>query len=76
VKQRSGDVKDEIELIGTPDEVAATMREMMEEVSGDESLIGPPLRASGFSAQQTEAAINVVVLNWMLAAGRSDSVRR
>jgi transposase len=40
------------------------------------SLIGPRLRARGFEAQQTEAAIGVVVLNRMLAAGRPNSVRR
>jgi hypothetical protein len=34
------------------------------------------LRARGFAAQQTEAAIGVAVLNRMLAAGRPDSVRR
>jgi hypothetical protein len=40
------------------------------------SLIGPRLRARGFAAQQTEAAIGVAVLNRMLAAGRPQSVRR
>jgi hypothetical protein len=40
------------------------------------SLIGPRLRARGFAARQTEAAIGVAVLNRMLAAGRPDSVRR
>ena len=40
------------------------------------ALIGPRLRARGFAAQQTEAAIGVVALNQMLAAGRRDSVRR
>ena len=39
------------------------------------SLIGTRLRDWGFSAQQTEAAIGVVVLNRMLAAGRPHSVR-
>jgi hypothetical protein len=39
------------------------------------TLIGPLLRARGFVAQQTEAAIGVVVLNRMLAAGRPQSVR-
>ena len=39
------------------------------------ALIGPRLRARGFAAQQTEAAIGVVVLNRMLAAGRPESVR-
>jgi hypothetical protein len=39
-------------------------------------LIGPRLRFRGFAAQQTEAAIGVVVLNRMLATGRPDSVRR
>ena len=39
-------------------------------------LIGPRLRARGFPAQQTEAAISVAVLNRVLAAGRPDSVRR
>ena len=40
------------------------------------ALIGPRLRARGFAAQRTEAAIGVAVLNQMLAAGRPDSVRR
>lgn len=40
------------------------------------SLIGPRLRARGFEAQQSEAAIGVAVLNRMLAAGRPNSVRR
>ena len=39
------------------------------------SLIGPRLRSRGFSAQQTEAAIGVAVLNRMLAAARPNSVR-
>ena len=39
------------------------------------SLIGPRLRARRFEAQQTEAAIGVVVLNQMLVAARPDSVR-
>ena len=33
-------------------------------------LIGPRLRARGFAAQTTEAAIGVAVLNRMLATGR------
>ena len=40
------------------------------------ALIGPRLRARGFPAQQTEAAVGVAVLNRMLAAGRPASVRR
>jgi hypothetical protein len=40
------------------------------------SLIGPRLRARGFAAQQTEAAIGTAVLNRMLATGRPESVRR
>ena len=40
------------------------------------ALIGLRLRARGFEAQQTEAAIGVAVLNGMLTAGRPDSVRR
>ncbi len=40
------------------------------------ALIGPRLRARGFDAQQTEAAIGGAVLNRMLAAGRPDSIRR
>jgi len=39
------------------------------------ALIGPRLRARGFAAQQAEAAINMAVLNRMLAAGRPTSVR-
>jgi hypothetical protein len=34
------------------------------------------LRARGFGAQQTEAAVGMAVLNRMLAAGRPDAVRR
>jgi hypothetical protein len=33
------------------------------------TLIGPRLRVRGFAAQQTEAAIDVAVLNRMLVAG-------
>jgi DDE family transposase len=40
------------------------------------ALIGPRLRARGFAAQRTEAAIGVAVLNGMLAAGHPKSVRR
>jgi hypothetical protein len=40
------------------------------------ALIGPRLRACGFAAQQTEAAIGVAVLNRMRAAARPKSVRR
>ena len=39
------------------------------------ALIGPRLRARGFAAQQTEAAVGVAVLNRMLAAGDLKSVR-
>ncbi len=39
------------------------------------ALIGPRLRACGFPAQQTEAAIGTTVLNRMLAAGRPNSIR-
>ena len=39
------------------------------------ALIGPRLRARGFAAQQTEAAIGVAVLNRMLATGSPKSVR-
>jgi hypothetical protein len=39
------------------------------------ALIGPRLRARGFAAQQTEAAIGVAALNRMLAAARPASVR-
>jgi hypothetical protein len=39
------------------------------------ALIGPRLRARGFAAQQTEAAIGVAALNRMLVAGRPTSVR-
>jgi len=38
-------------------------------------LIGPRLRARGFAAQQTEAAIGAAVLNRMLVAARPKSVR-
>jgi len=39
------------------------------------ALIGPRLRARGFAAQQTEAAMATAVLNRMLAAGHPNSVR-
>jgi hypothetical protein len=39
------------------------------------SLIGPRLRAHGFAAQQTAAAIGVAILNRMLAARRPKSAR-
>jgi hypothetical protein len=39
------------------------------------ALIEPRLRARGFAAQQTEAAIGVPVLNRMLVAGRPNSDR-
>jgi len=39
------------------------------------SLIGPRLRARQIEAQQTEAALDVAVLNRMLAAGCPHSVR-
>jgi hypothetical protein len=38
-------------------------------------VIGPRLRARSFLAQQTEAAIDVAILNRMLACGRPKSVR-
>jgi transposase len=51
-------------------------RSLLETTMGRyKALIGPRLRARGFAAQQTEAAIGVAVLNRMLAAGRPDSVR-
>ena len=39
------------------------------------TLIGPWLRARGFAAQQTEAAVGVAVLSRMSVAGRPDFVR-
>jgi alkanesulfonate monooxygenase SsuD/methylene tetrahydromethanopterin reductase-like flavin-dependent oxidoreductase (luciferase family) len=48
----------------------------IDQLSAGQSLIAPRLRARGFPAQQTEAAIGVAVLNRMLATGRPDSVRR
>ena len=39
------------------------------------ALIGPRLRARGLPTQQTEAVIDVAVLNRILAAGRQNSVR-
>jgi hypothetical protein len=39
------------------------------------ALVGPRMRARGFAAQQTDAAIGVAVLNRMLAAGRPKSIR-
>jgi hypothetical protein len=44
-------------------------------MGGYKALIGPRLRARGFPAQQTEAAIGVKVLNRMLASGCPESVR-
>jgi hypothetical protein len=40
------------------------------------SLIGALLLSWGFAAQQTEAALGVMVLNRMLLAGRPKSIRR
>ena len=52
-------------------------RSLVETTRGrDKALNGPRLRARGFAAQQTEAAIGVAVLNQMLVAGRPDAVRR
>ncbi len=48
---------------------------LVETTMGRKALIGPRLRARGFAAQQTEAAIGTAVLNRMLAAGRPKSVR-
>ena len=45
-------------------------------MGGYKALIGPRLRARGFAAQQTRAAIGVAVLNRMLGAARPKSVRR
>ncbi|MDB5401934.1 MAG: family transposase [Rhodopila sp.] len=57
--------------------VLSTNRLLVETTMGRyKTLIGPRLRARGFAAQQTEAAIGVAVLNRMLVAGRPDSVRR
>jgi hypothetical protein len=39
------------------------------------AIIGPRLRARGFAAQQTEAAIGCAVINRSLQAGRPNSVR-
>ena len=39
------------------------------------ALIGSRLRAHGFAAQQTEAAIGTAILNRMLTAARPKSVR-
>ena len=70
-------------MIAEPDRMAwqaATrydQRSLVETTMGRyKALIGPRLRARGFPAQQTEAAVGVAVLNRMLAAGRPDSVRR
>ena len=71
-----------IEMINTQGRLAwqaATgygQRSLVETTMGRyKSLIGPRLRARGFEAQQTEAAIGVAVLNRMLVAGRPNSVR-
>ncbi len=54
-----------------------SQRSLVETTMGRyKTLTGPRLRARGFAAQQTEAAIGVTVLNLMLAAGRPDSVCR
>jgi hypothetical protein len=51
-------------------------RSLVETTMGHyKALIGPRLRARGFAAQQTEAAIGVAVLNRVLAAGCPKSVR-
>jgi len=52
-------------------------RSLVETTMGrHKALIGPRLRARGFAAQRTEAAVGVAVLNRMLAAGCPASVRR
>jgi transposase len=65
---------------GRPGWQAATgygQRSLVETTMGCyKALIGPRLRARGVAAQQTEAAIGVLVLNRMLAAGRPNSARR
>ena len=51
-------------------------RALVETVMGRyKALLGPRLRARGFAAQQTEAAIGGAGLNRMLTAGRPKSVR-
>jgi hypothetical protein len=40
------------------------------------AIIGPRLRARGFSGQQAEAVVGVAILNRMLEAGRPNSMRR
>ena len=39
------------------------------------AILGPHLRARRFSGQQAKAAIYIAILNRMLDAGRTDSVR-
>ena len=64
---------------GRPARQVATdygQRSLVETTMGRyKALIGSRLRAHGFAAQQTEAAIGTAVLNRMLTAGRPKSIR-
>ena len=58
-QERFGGVPAEIELIGTPDEVAARMGEVMEEVGGDGFLISTPFQRTSrrFVVEVTEGLV-------------------
>ena len=58
-QERFGGVPAEIELIGTPDEVAARMGEVMEEVGGDGFLISTPFQRTSrrFIIEVTEGLV-------------------
>jgi len=64
---------------GRPARQVATdygQRSLVETTMGRyKTLIGSRLRAHGFAAQQTEAAVGTAVLNRMLTAGRPKSIR-
>jgi len=62
---------------GWQEETDYGQRALVETATGRyKAIIGPRLRARSFSGQQVEAAVGVAVLNRMLYAGRSNSVRR
>jgi len=63
--------------LGWQKEACYGRRALVETAMGRyKAIIGPRLRARGFSGQQAEAAVGVAILNRMLEAGRPNSMRR
>jgi hypothetical protein len=63
--------------LGWQEETDYGQRALVETAMGRyKAIIGPRLRARSFSGRQAEAAVGVAVLNEMLDAGGTDSVRR